>query len=213
MPRRHRDVLVIGTSAGGLGALDSLVGQLAGGLPAALFVVQHMSPQSTGEVLLSHLSRHGGFRCKLAEDGERFQQGSLYVAPPDHHLLVGKRTLKVSRGARENRYRPAIDTTFRSAAVAHDSHLVGVLLTGMLDDGTAGLAAIQRCGGIAVVQDPDDAEYPDMPANAAATWGWTIACRWQRWARCCRSSWPRRRPAASRYRVTRPPRPGSPSAC
>jgi two-component system chemotaxis response regulator CheB len=151
--------------------LDTLVSQLPDGLDAAVFVVQHMSPENTGEALLARLGRNGNFRCKLAEDGERFERGGLYVAPPDHHLLVEKRTLKITRGARENRYRPAIDTTFRSAAVAHDSHLIGVLLTGMLDDGTAGLAAIQRCGGVTVVQDPDDAEYPDMPANAAKNLG------------------------------------------
>jgi two-component system chemotaxis response regulator CheB len=166
MPSRHRNVVVIGTSAGGLRALTSLISQLPGGLPAAVFVVQHMSPDNTGEALLSRLGRYGTFRCKLGEDGERFGAGGLYLAPSDHHMLIKARTLTVIRGARENRYRPAIDPTMRSAAVSHGSRAVGVVLTGMLDDGTAGLQAIKQCGGVTVVQDPDDAEYPDMPRSA-----------------------------------------------
>ena len=166
MPRRHRDVVVIGTSAGGLETLDALLGQLVGGLPAALFLVQHLSPDSSGEGLVTRFGRHAAFHCKLAEHGERFHRGGLYIAPPDHHLLIKERTLCVTRGARENRHRPAIDPALRSAAVSHGPRVIGVVLTGMLDDGSAGLQAVRRCGGVTVVQDPKDAEYPDMPANA-----------------------------------------------
>lgn len=166
MAATGRNIVVIGTSAGGLEALDVLIGQLPRGLPASLFIVQHMAAGNTGEVLLSHLERHGTFRCTLARDRERFEPGRIYIAPPGHHLLVKKRSLIITQGARENRYRPAIDPLFRSAAVAHGSHVIGVVLTGMLDDGTAGLTAIKRCGGITVVQDPKDAAYPEMPENA-----------------------------------------------
>lgn len=166
MATQGRNIVVIGTSAGGLDALDVLIGQLPAGLPATLFIVQHMSPENTGEALLSRLGRHRTFRCMLGRDRERFERGCIYIAPPDHHMLVKERSLTITQGARENRYRPAVDPMFRSAAVAHGSRVIGVVLTGMLDDGTSGLTAIKRCGGVTVVQDPKDAEYPEMPENA-----------------------------------------------
>lgn len=86
-----------------------------------------------------------------------------YVAPADQHLMIGKGKILITKGAQENRSRPAIDPLFRSAAVAYGNRVIGVLLTGYLDDGTAGLIAIQRCGGTCVVQEPGDATYPDMP--------------------------------------------------
>src|SRR5687767_14213167 len=139
MASKGRNIVVIGTSAGGLEALDALIGQLPADLPASIFIVQHMAPQSTGEALLHRLSRHKVFDCKLAKDGESFKRGRIYIAPPDNHLLVKKKELLVTKGARENRCRPAIDPLFRSAAVSHTAHVIGVVLTGMLDDGTAGL--------------------------------------------------------------------------
>ena len=102
----------------------------------------------------------------MAEDGEAFEQGTIYIAPPDHHMLVKERTVLVTKGARENRSRPAIDPLFRSAAVAHGPKVIGVVLTGMLDDGTAGMIAIKKCGGVTIVQDPADAKYPGMPQSA-----------------------------------------------
>jgi two-component system chemotaxis response regulator CheB len=165
MPRKGRTIIVIGTSAGGLAALDKLIGGLPH-LPASIFIVQHMAPESSAEPLLHRLERHKTFACKIACDGETFASGTIYIAPPDYHLLVKKKTLLVTKGARENRYRPAIDPLFRSAAVSHGANVIGVILTGMLDDGTAGLVAVKRCGGVTVVQDPKDAAYPDMPANA-----------------------------------------------
>lgn len=166
MLRNGRHIVVIGTSAGGLEALDEVIGQLSAGLPASIFIVQHMAAEATGEALLQRLGRHTSFRCKLASDGESFETGRIYLAPVNFHLLVKKSTLLVTKGARENRYRPAIDPLFRSAAVAHGSGVIGVVLTGMLDDGTAGLAAIKKCGGVIVVQDPKDAAYPEMPQSA-----------------------------------------------
>jgi len=166
MPGRGRNIVVIGTSAGGLEALDKLIGQLPTDLPAAIFIVQHMAPENSGVALLHTLGKHKAFNCKLASDGESFENGRIYIAPPDYHLLVKKRTILVTKGARENRYRPAIDPLFRSAAVTHGPSVIGIVLTGMLDDGTAGLTAIKKCGGITVVQDPKDAAYPEMPQSA-----------------------------------------------
>ena len=163
---RGRNIIVIGTSAGGLGALDELVAGLPKGLPAAIFVVQHLPPESTASALLRRLGAHKAFRCKLAEDGETFSAGTIYIAPPDFHLLVKGGKLLVTKGARENRNRPAIDPLFRSAAVTHRARVIGVLLTGMLDDGTAGLVAIKKCGGVTVVQEPREAAYPEMPQSA-----------------------------------------------
>ena len=159
-------LIVIGTSAGGMPALTQLVAMLPATLPAAVLVVQHLSPDSTGEPLVARLARHTGLRCQLARPETPLDAGHLYLAPPDHHLLVKGNRLLVTRGPRENSYRPAADALFRSAAVAFDSQVVGVVLTGMLHDGTAGLEFIKRCGGIAVVQDPADAEYPSMPESA-----------------------------------------------
>jgi two-component system, chemotaxis family, protein-glutamate methylesterase/glutaminase len=161
-----RHIIVIGTSAGGLEVLDALIGQLPTDLPATIFIVQHLSPENNGRALLSRLGRHKAFDCKLATDGETFVRGKVYIAPADTHLLVKKTTLLVTKGARENRFRPGIDPLFRSAAVSHGSSVIGIVLTGMLDDGTVGLKAIKDCGGVTVVQDPKDAVYPDMPQSA-----------------------------------------------
>lgn len=166
MRKKGRNIIVIGTSAGGLDALDNLIDQLPSDLPASIFIVQHMAPENTGEALIHRLGRHRTFACQLAKNGESFKPGRIYIAPPDNHLLVKKNKLLVTKGARENRSRPGIDPLFRSAAVTHGSSVIGVVLTGRLDDGTAGLIAIKKCGGIAVAQDPKDADYPDMPQSA-----------------------------------------------
>src|SRR5581483_4467393 len=108
-------------------------------------------------------------RLKTSEkvrDGEPIQPGRVYIAPPDHHLMVEKGRLRLIRGPMENRHRPAIDPLFRSAARTYKGRVIGVILTGNLDDGASGLLAVKACGGIALVQDPDDAEFPDMPRNA-----------------------------------------------
>lgn len=159
-------ILVIGASAGGLDALGRLVAQLPTTFPAPVLIVQHMAADATGLMLLKVLTAKGRMPCKLAEDGDELETGCIYIAPSDHHLLVEKGAILVTKGARENRSRPAIDPLFRSAAVAYDAGVIGVLLTGYLDDGTAGMMAIKRCGGLCIVQDPKDAAYPDMPQNA-----------------------------------------------
>lgn len=159
-------IVVIGTSAGGVDALMAIVRQLPPDFPAPICIVLHIPADSPS--LLAHiLQRQGGLPAKEAEDGEHYRSGTIYVAPPDRHLLIAKEgRLRTVRGPRENRHRPAIDPLFRSAAAILGPGVIGVILTGALDDGTAGLVAIKKRGGIAIVQDPQDAFYPAMPASA-----------------------------------------------
>lgn len=162
---QSRDIVVIGSSMGGIEALSSLARQLPEKLPAAVLVVQHVSPESPG-VLAEILSLKGAMPAVMAEDGMALDTGRIYVAPPNRHLLATASGIRVSFGPRENRSRPAIDPLFRTAAVNFRSRVIGVVLTGLLGDGAAGLLAVHRCGGMALVQAPDDAAYPDMPLRA-----------------------------------------------
>lgn len=159
-------VVVVGTSAGGMEALKELVSQLPDSFGAPMFIVQHMAADADAHVLAAALDKSGALACSVAKDGERFRAGRLYVAPADNHMLVKPSTVSITKGARENRYRPAIDPLFRSAAVTHGPRVISVILTGLLDDGTEGTAAVKRCGGTTMVQDPADAAYPDMPQSA-----------------------------------------------
>lgn len=161
----RRDIVVIGASSGGVEALIGLVGGLPADLPAAVFVVVHL-PAEAPSVLPKILNRSGPLKAVECEDGALVRPGHIYVACPDRHLLVEDGRVRSVRGPKENRHRPAVDSLFRSAAVAHGPRAVGVILTGALDDGTVGLAAIKRCGGVAVVQDPDDALFSGMPQSA-----------------------------------------------
>lgn len=159
-------LVVIGTSAGGSDALARLLPQLSPDFPGAVFIAQHAPADATGEASLRALRKVSALEVSRAEDGESFKAGRVYLAPPDRHMMLKQNKIMLTKGARENGWRPAIDPLFRSAAVAHGPRVIGVVLTGYLDDGTAGLVAIQRCGGKCVVQDPRDAAYPDMPQNA-----------------------------------------------
>lgn len=163
----NKHVVVIGTSAGGMKALKTLIQQLPEDFPAPILIVQHISADATGNVLLDALNKCGKLKCVHSKNGNQIKPGYIYLAPSDHHLMIEKNgTLLVTKGAQENRSRPAIDPLFRSAAIAFGSRTIGIILTGYLDDGTSGLSAIKRCGGICIVQDPKDADYPDMPKNA-----------------------------------------------
>ncbi len=164
-PEQKRDIVVIGTSAGGVTALIELVKTLPADFPAPIFVVQHVPPDSQS-ILPQLLSAVSTLPAKHPLDGEPVQAGVIYVARPDHHLLVEGDRVLVKRGPKENRFRPSIDALFRSAAYAYGPRVIGVVLTGYLDDGTSGLWSVQRMGGLAVVQDPRDALAPAMPANA-----------------------------------------------
>ncbi|SEU34093.1 chemotaxis protein CheB [Stigmatella erecta] len=165
MARRDKhDLIVIGASMGGVEALMALVEQLPEDLPAAVCIVLHISPGHRS-VLPAILSRAGPLTAVHPEDGARLEKGHIYVAPNDQHLLVEEGMLRVVKGPRENNHRPAVDPLFRSAALAYGPRVVGVVLTGAMDCGSAGLLAIKQQGGLAVVQEPSDAYCPDMPQN------------------------------------------------
>ena len=165
------DLIVIGASAGGVEAISKLVAGLPANLSAAVCVVVHLRPYSESH-LARVLERAGPLPVVAAKQDMPLRQGTIYVAVPDMHLLVhrngGEPTLRLVRGPRENRSRPAVDPLFRSAALAFGPRVIGVVLSGALDDGTAGLWTVKDRGGLAVVQDPDDAAVPSMPASALA---------------------------------------------
>ncbi len=154
----------MGASAGGVEAFREIASGLPADLPASVFIVLHTSPETPG-ILPRILSRAGALKTGHAVDGEKIESGHIYVAPPDFHLLLKRGYLKVLRGPKENRHRPAIDPLFRSAAYVYGPRVIAVLLTGVLDDGAAGLRAVKQRGGVVVVQDPKDAAYPQMPRN------------------------------------------------
>jgi two-component system chemotaxis response regulator CheB len=161
------DIIVVGASTGGVEALRSIAGGLPADLPAAVFVVLHM-PAGAHSMLAHLLARAGRLPAVQAVGGELIQDGRIYCARPDFHLIVRRGHVELAHGPRENRSRPAVDVLFRTAARAYGPRVVGVVLTGALNDGTAGLFAIKRCGGVAVVQEPRDAFFPDMPESALA---------------------------------------------
>jgi two-component system, chemotaxis family, protein-glutamate methylesterase/glutaminase len=160
-----RDIIVIGASAGGVEALQAVAQHIPPHLDAALFVVLHVYPYGSS-ALPEILSRSGPFQAVHPKDGEAIQHGRMYVAPPDRHLLIEPGHVHLGVGPKEQHQRPSINAAFRSAAHAYAERVVGVVLTGQLDDGVAGLWDIKRHGGIAVVQNPEEAVFPSMPLSA-----------------------------------------------
>jgi two-component system chemotaxis response regulator CheB len=160
-----RDIVVIGASAGGVEAVSRIVSKLPADLPASVFITIHFPPQGIS-VLPRILARVGSMPVDHAEDQAPITAGRIYIAPPDQHLLIYPGRMRLIRGPTENGNRPAIDPMFRSAAVAYGARVIGVVLTGNLDDGTAGLLAIKRRHGVAIVQNPMDAMFSSMPASA-----------------------------------------------
>ncbi len=164
-PVLGHDIIVVGASAGGVETLAEMVSRLPADLPAAVFIVLHVPPYGTS-VLPSILSRRGPLPAYHPADGEQIRPGRIYVAPPDHHLIIQQDKVRLTRGPAENRHRPAIDTLFRSAARFYGPRVAGVVLTGTLDDGTAGLLAVKMRGGSALAQDPEEALFASMPRSA-----------------------------------------------
>jgi two-component system chemotaxis response regulator CheB len=160
-----RDIVVIGASAGGVETLIKLVRQLPADFPASLFIVLHI-PADSPSLLAQILDRSSQLTVVQPTDHTPIATRYIYVAPPDHHMLLEKDEIRIIRGPKENRHRPAIDPLFRSAALAYGPRVIGVILTGALDDGTAGLLTIKHKQGLAIVQDPKDALYPSMPQSA-----------------------------------------------
>lgn len=158
-------IIVIGASAGGRDALCRLAATLPGDLNAAVFMVVHLPRQGVDNFLTYQLQKYTSLHCTLATDELPIQPGHIYFAPADHHLVLRPGTMHLTKGPPENRWRPSIDILFRSAAVHYSERVIGIILTGLLDDGTAGMQAIKRCGGTCIVQDPLEAMYPDMPQS------------------------------------------------
>lgn len=165
MQHTNNRIIVIGTSAGGMQALCHLVSLLPADLPAAIFIVQHLSVDSSVEFLVNRLSRFTGLTCKIAEDEDTIEPATIYMAPADKHLLLREKDILVVKGPRENQFRPSIDPLFRSAAAYHGAGVIGVILTGFMSDGVIGMETIRRSGGITIVQHPDDAEFPQLVKN------------------------------------------------
>ncbi|WP_187264593.1 chemotaxis protein CheB [Pontibacter beigongshangensis] len=163
--RENKRIIVIGTSAGGMQALCQLVEKLPADFPASIFVVQHLSADSSTQFLVNRLSQHTALTCKIAEDLDPILPATIYMAPADRHLLLNEEQVLIVRGPRENQFRPSIDPLFRSAAGYHSAGVIGVILTGFMSDGVDGMESIARSGGQTVVQDPADAEYPQLPLD------------------------------------------------
>jgi two-component system chemotaxis response regulator CheB len=164
--RLGHDLVVVGASAGGLPALQTLLGELPGELAMAMLIVVHSSPDSPGG-LADVLNRGSTYPVSYARDGVEIRYGHVYLAPPDLHLTTDDGRLAVRHGPRENCFRPAVDPLFRSAAASHGERVIAIVLSGSLDDGTHGLAVVKSRGGIAIVQSEEDALVPHMPVSAA----------------------------------------------
>jgi two-component system chemotaxis response regulator CheB len=160
-----RDIVVIGGSAGSIEAMQQILQVLPADLPAAVCVIMHLTP-SVRSYLAQVLGRRARMAVCQAADSDRIEHGRGYVAQPDRHLLIANNHVHLTRGPKEGLHRPSINVTFRSAAVTHGPRVIGIVLSGLLDDGAAGLWEIAQEGGTTIVQDPEDAAFPSMPLNA-----------------------------------------------
>lgn len=159
-----RDIIVVGASAGGITALTELLNSIPVGFKASIFVVIHL-PASSPSALPAILSRAGVLKAIHPVDGQVMKPGMIYVSPPDHHILLEGNRVLVKKGPKENNFRPSIDALFRSAAYVYGPRVIGIVLSGLLNDGTSGLWSVKRLGGITIIQEPSDADFPSMPLN------------------------------------------------
>lgn len=160
-----RNLIVIGASAGGIKAIVKVIEGFPEIIDAAVMIVLHLSKNSSAENIVQIFQRHTSLKCLAAQDRMAIEKGTVYLAQPEHHLLVSGGVIRLNQGPEENKYRPSIDVLFRSAAVHFGNRTIGVILTGMLHDGSSGMYAIKSCGGLCIVQDPLEAEYSDMPRS------------------------------------------------
>lgn len=165
MEKEAKNIVAIGASAGGISAISKLLSTLDKDLDAAIFIVIHISKKSRTDIISTQLQKHTVFKCLIPKDGDSIHNQTIYLAPSDCHMMVMRGKILIRKGAFDNHWRPSIDVLFRSAAAAYDSRVIGIVLTGLLDDGTSGMSAIQRSGGTCIVQDPKEADFPDMPKS------------------------------------------------
>ncbi|MCS3796863.1 chemotaxis protein CheB [Niastella sp. OAS944] len=158
-------ITVIGASAGGQEAICKLIASLPRDVNAAFFIVMHISRHGLESILVNRLQKCTTLHCASAVDAQAIEPGHIYIAPADHHLIVTAGAMHLRKGPSENRWRPSIDVLFRSAAVHYSERAIGIVLTGLLDDGTSCMKAIKKCGGTCMVQNPAEAAYPDMPQS------------------------------------------------
>src|SRR5215217_2275567 len=151
MQDKITNIITIGASAGGISAVSRLCASLDQDLNAAIFIVIHLSRTSTAEVVLRQIQKSSKLPCRIPVNEEEIRNGHIYLAPPDHHMMIEREKILIQKGAYENHWRPSIDVLFRTAAAAYDSCVTGIILTGMLDDGTSGMSAIKRSGGRCIV--------------------------------------------------------------
>jgi two-component system chemotaxis response regulator CheB len=159
-----QDIIVIGGSAGSITTLKQIVSTLSKDFKATIFIVVHI-PADSKSILPKILSQAGNLQAVHPKDGEAIEPGKIYIAPNDHHIILEQDRILIKRGPKENRFRPSIDVLFRSAAFQYRDRVVGVILSGYLDDGVSGVWMIKQLGGIAVVQEPTDTEFPQLPLN------------------------------------------------
>lgn len=149
--------------------MSRLLSSFKADFDAAVFIVMHLSRSSQAKIIINYLQKFTQLKCQVAENELPIQNGTVYLAPADHHLLLDKHIMKVQKGAYENHWRPSIDVLFRSAAAVYSSCVTGIILTGLLDDGASGMSAIKRSGGICMVQNPEEAQFPGLPISVLNT--------------------------------------------
>lgn len=163
--QNNQNIIVIGASAGGVLAVSKLVAKFSKAFNAAIFIVIHVPSDSRSDIILREIQKHTILPCVLPTDGQEISTNTIYLAPADHQMLLVTNKIIIKKGPYENHWRPAIDVLFRSAAASYGQCVTGIILTGLLDDGTSGMIAIKKVGGKVMIQDPAEADFADMPES------------------------------------------------